>query len=112
MLPRENRLTKRTDFANVYRIGRFSSEGPLSAKSAPNKSEISRIGFSIEKKFFKKAVERNRMKRVLREAFRENLKELKTGLDIVIFYKKSEKNPDYQEISELVKKIIKKINTK
>ncbi len=110
MLPQKNRLTKRTDFANVYRTGRFFSEGPLSAKAASNELKSTRIGFSIEKKFFKKAVERNRMKRILREAFWKNLKNLKVGLDIVVFYKKSEKKPNLEEISELVEKIIKKIN--
>jgi ribonuclease P protein component len=90
MLPAKNRLTKKIDFANVYRIGKYFSEDPLSVKICRNGLENTRIGFSIEKKFFKKAVERNRMKRLLREAFQENLKSLKEGLDIVVFYKKSE----------------------
>ena len=109
MLPSKNRLTKGTDFNNVYRKGTFFSEGPLSLKTASNNLENTRIGFSIEKKFFKKAVERNRMKRLLREAFQQNLKNVKKGLDIVVFYKKNESDPDLKIISELVKKIIKKL---
>jgi ribonuclease P protein component len=109
MLPQKNRLSKRSDFANVYRKGSFFGEGPLSLKLVPNELKEARIGFSIEKKFFKKATERNRMKRLLREAFHKNLKAIKNGLDIVVFYKKSEPEPDFNEISRLVKKIINKI---
>lgn len=109
MLPAKNRLTKKTDFSNVYRKGVFLGEGPLSLKMASNGSKVTRIGFSIEKKFFKKAVERNRMKRLLRDAFHKNLEEIKSGLDIVVFYKKNELNPDFKTISGLTKKIINKI---
>lgn len=110
MLPSKNRLTKRTDFARVYRSGSFFSEGPISLKAVKNELELTRIGFSIEKKFFKKAIERNRIKRVLREAFRIKLKDLKVGLDIVVFYKKHEEKPDFKIISEVAKKLINKLN--
>ena len=109
MLPAKNRLTKRIDFANVYRKGTFFLEGPISLKAAENNLENTRIGFSIEKKFFKKAVERNKIKRLLRETFHQNLKNIKNGLDVVVFYKRSEPNPDFEIISELVKKLIKKM---
>lgn len=109
MLPAKNRLTKRTDFNNVYRKGAFFSEGPLSLKAAKNSLENTRVGFSIEKKFFKKAVERNKIKRLLREAFHQNLENIEKGLDIVVFYKRSEPDPDFKIISEMVGKITKKM---
>lgn len=109
MLPRKNRLIKKTDFANVYRIGKYFSESPISIKACQNNLENTRIGFSIEKKFWKKAAERNRIKRLLREAFYQNLENIKSNLDIVVFYKKYEKKPDFKIICELTKKIIKKI---
>lgn len=109
MLPSKNRLTKKTDFTNVYRKGTFFIEAPLSLKVVKNNLKNSRIGFSIEKKFFKKAVERNKIKRLLREAFHQNLKNIEKSLDMVVFYKKNESNPDLKTISELVKKIIKKL---
>jgi ribonuclease P protein component len=109
MLPKKNRLIDKKNFNNVYRKGVFLGEGPLSLKMTSNGSETTRIGFSIEKKFFKKAVERNRMKRLLRDTFHQNLEKIKKGFDIVVFYKKSEKNPDFKAILGLVKKIISKI---
>jgi len=109
MLPVKNRLTKRTDFNNVYRKGAFFAEGPLSLKISPNEKKLARIGFSIEKKFFKKAVLRNQMKRLLREAFCKNLEKIKKGVDIVVFYKKNEEDPDFKTVLKLVEKIINKI---
>lgn len=109
MLPAKNRLTKRTDFNNVYRKGVFFTEGPLSLKAVGNNLENTRIGFSIEKKFFKKATSRNRIKRLLREAFQENLEKIKKNFDIVVFYKKNEGDPDFKAVLALVKKIINKI---
>ncbi|MFH0969717.1 MAG: ribonuclease P protein component [Patescibacteria group bacterium] len=109
MLPKKNRLIKRVDFNRVYRYGNFIAEGPLSIKFAKNELKNARIGFSIEKKFFKKATERNKIKRLLRKAFHLNLAEIKLGMDIVVFYKKSEGKPDFKIISELVEKLIKKI---
>jgi ribonuclease P protein component len=109
MLPAKNRLAKKTDFNNVYRKGTFFLEEPLSLKAVENNFKNTRIGFSIEKKFFKKAVERNKIKRLLRETFHQNLKSIKNGLDIVVFYKRSKPNPDFKIILELTKKIIKKI---
>lgn len=108
MLPKKNRLTKRTDFARVYRLGSFFSEGPVSMKAVENNLDVARIGFSIEKKFFKKATERNRIRRILREIFRKNLKNIRKGTDIVVFYKKSEKDPNFEKISMIIEKLIKK----
>ena len=112
MLPRKNRLIKRADFSNVYRIGKYFSEDQMLIKVCKNNLENTRIGFSIEKRVWKKATERNRMKRLLREAFYQNLENIKKGLDIVVFYKKHEEKPDFKIICELTKNITKKLNTK
>jgi ribonuclease P protein component len=109
MFPAKNRLVSRKDFNNVYRKGAFLAEGPLSLKAVPNNLEFARIGFSIEKKFFKKAVSRNRIKRLLREAFQKNIEKIGKSFDIVVFYKKNEEKPDFKAISSLVKKIITKL---
>lgn len=48
---------------------------------------MSRIGFSVGLKFSKKATERNKAKRLLREAARRHATELVNGYDIIIFFK-------------------------
>lgn len=51
---------------------------------APNGLEHARLGLSIGKRCWKGAVQRNRVRRVFREAFRTGLPELPPGIDIVL----------------------------
>jgi ribonuclease P protein component len=48
-----------------------------------NKDEPPRLGLAISKKHCRKATARNRIKRAIRESFRQHQHEL-TGLDIVV----------------------------
>lgn len=107
MLPLKNRLKKREDFKEVYQKGKFLKDATISLKYSKNNLDFSRIGFSIESKYFKTAVERNRVKRILREIFKEKLQNLKPGFDIVVFRKKPGKiefSGASQEIQNLLRK--------
>ena len=48
-----------------------------------SKDETARLGMAISKKHCRKATQRNRIKRVVRESFRKNQQQL-AGLDIVV----------------------------
>ena len=91
MLPRKNRLIQKKDFEVISRTGTFFSFGEVFLKIRRNSSEETRIGFSIGIKFSPKAVERNRVKRQLREVFRKNIKKIEKGLDVMVSLKKSNK---------------------
>lgn len=49
-----------------------------------NRLPYSRLGIIVSKKLVKKATRRNRLKRLIREAFRLNKPQLPKGLDIIV----------------------------
>lgn len=110
MLPQKNRLRKKDDFQKVYQKGSFSALGDISLKKVSNNLLFSRIGFIVEKKFFKKAVERNRIKRILRAFSGKNISQISKGLDVVIFYKSKDREIDSKKITSNLEKLFKRTN--
>lgn len=110
MLPIKHRLKKREDFAQVFSKGAYAGCDGLSIKYAKNSLEVSRIGFPVGKNYSKKAVVRNRTRRVLRAATSEFLKELKPGFDIIILIKPTYQNIELKKITTELKKVFSKAN--
>lgn len=87
MLDIKHRLKSRKEIDQVFQKGRTCYSQFLFLKYLPNSKPVSRFAFSIGLKFSKKAVERNRAKRLLREAVQTNLSQIKPGFDCVFFVK-------------------------
>jgi ribonuclease P protein component len=85
----QGRLARSEDFLRAYRAGRSVANRYLvlyfferSGTGAVRAVEGPRVGFSVSKRLGT-AVDRNRMKRALREAFRANRQSLGGNLDLV-----------------------------
>ncbi len=100
---KQERLIKTKDFRKVYKDGRSYKAGFLILKLLPNAAPINRVGFSISAKSIKRALRRNRIKRLFREAYRKNKKILKRGFDIVFVVRRDFKeNFSYAEAERLL----------
>jgi len=109
-LPQPNRLKKKKDFEKVFKKGKGTKQGFLFFKALKNETGINRFGFIITKKSSKKAVIRNRIKRRLSEAVRENLSRLKKGWDGIFIVSQPLSRKEMNEIKETVVKIFEKNN--
>lgn len=81
--PRRARLLKPDEFKAVFGTGFRSSERWLSAIATPNTLGHARLGLAVAKKTVPDAVDRNRIKRQIRESFRNRQHEL-PSVDIVL----------------------------
>ncbi len=77
MLPKDYRLKKRSAFAATYRTGKTLHKDGITVFIGKEKLNDfpTKIGFVVSKKIHKRAVKRNRIKRLMRESYRLIIKE-------------------------------------
>ncbi len=120
-LGRNERLKSRKAIEQLFREGlRFSLTGfsvhYILTVSTPKSGNSSlQCGVGVSTRNFKKAVDRNRIKRLIREAYRlqkndlqETLEEKKRRLDLFLVYTAKEL-PDYKLVSAKVNVILNKL---
>jgi len=79
-------LLSAADFAGVFKKPVKSTDKCFLVLGRANQQDEPRLGLAIAKKHVKLAVDRNRVKRVIRDSFRHHRKLLK-GLDLVVLAK-------------------------
>jgi ribonuclease P protein component len=81
--PRE-RLRDPAAFRRAFERKRSASDSVLIVYAVENGLVFSRLGLSVGRKKFRKAHDRNRFKRLVREAFRLSRPAIPPGLDLVV----------------------------
>ncbi len=109
MLPRQHRLNKRLDIERVFKRGRSVFVGNLGLRLAPNNLKSSRFTVVVSLKVSKKAVERNLLKRRLREIVRQEITPTaKGGFDGLVLTQKPLLELSFAELRALTLALFKK----
>lgn len=69
---RSVRLTRPAEFQRVFQQGKRFFEGEFNARAVSNDVGHPRLGMAIAKKALRRAHERNRIRRLVRESFRQH----------------------------------------
>jgi ribonuclease P protein component len=102
--PRTARLLRHADFERVYKQGRRHFAALITVfYLARAEASGPRVGFTVGR-VLGGAVQRNRMKRRLREAVRKHRGSLTAAVDVVINPKKSLLTADFSEITTQIQK--------
>lgn len=114
MLPEKHRLRSKKEIDELFKSGKAVRNSFLFLKYKQNNLENSRFAFSVGLKYSKKAVERNQIKRILREALRPFLENIKPGYDGTFFLSQgldpNKKKIDFKEAQNAIEGILKKAN--
>ncbi|OIV42411.1 ribonuclease P protein component [Flavobacterium johnsoniae] len=118
--PKNERLKSKTTIGLLFSEGKSVSKYPLRLVYRQAEQEYqgnTKVGVSVSKKYFKKAVDRNYFKRVLRETYRLNKHLLLDNLDqpysFMLFYQTKDRLT-YEEINtktiQLFEKFLQQLN--
>ncbi len=118
--PKNERLKSKTTIGLLFSEGKSVSKYPLRlvyCQADENSEEKIKVGVSVSKKYFKKAVDRNYFKRVLRETYRLNKHLLWDNVHqpySLMFFYQTKDRLTYEEINtktvQLFEKFIQQIN--
>ena len=112
--PNHQKLKSKTTIDSLFSEGKSVSKYPLRLvyveNTEPN-AEVIKMGVSVSKKYFKKAVDRNYFKRVLRETYRLNkaiLLENNEKKYAFMFFYQTKDRLSYEEIELKTKQLFQK----
>ncbi len=109
MLPKPKRLTKKRDFLKLASQGHtvFGPFATLRIRQVPKKA--TQVAFITSTKVFKKAVDRNRVKRRLREVIRELWPELPAEMHLLFILKPEALKAEWPALGEEVRRMLSRI---
>ena len=89
-------LKDSNDFQHILKKGRWAAGDMMSLYILPNTEEKNLLGIAVGKKFSKSSVKRNRVKRLIKEAYRLNETGICKGFSMVILWKN---NVNYESVT-------------
>ncbi len=112
--PKEEKLKSAKTIEKLFLEGKTYSKFPLKIFFLPNENIASNMAaFAVPKRNFKSAVDRNRVKRQLREAYRLNkslLDEIHGKKFVMLFLFLGKVSPQYEQLEKATIVLLKKIH--
>lgn len=102
-------LKKNNEFHRVYQKGRYAASGSLVIYVLKNRTGAPRFGITTSKKVGN-SVQRNRMRRLIRENIRHLVNRLTSGLDVVFVARKADRVSTYDTIGKEMRYLLRKLD--
>ena len=114
MLPKELRLKNKSAFHATYRVKNSTHKSGVTLFWGLEKKDCSqptKVGFVVSKKTHKRAVKRNRLKRLMRESYRLLLKSNELGnsqnyISLIFVGGENALNRNFEDIYNIIKLLI------
>jgi len=102
MLPKQHRLPGNTRFVKAQ----FFKSPLFLVRSQSNNLTTSRFGFVVSKRIDKRAVTRNRLKRMFRSSIEDMIKKIKPGYDLLFILSPTSLSSTRQHQQEELEKVL------
>ena len=117
MLKKQYRLKSKAAFTATYKVQHSVHKNGITLFAGISKKDDTintRAGFVVSKKTHKRAVKRNRLKRLMRESYRLLLKSQDTGnsqkyMSLIFIGKENALNKNFEEIQNIIKILLSRI---
>lgn len=106
--PRAARLLTASDYSAVFGKSKRLSDRCWTILVCRKENSEARVGLAVAKKRAKRAVDRNRLKRIVRETFRRNKEQL-AGTDIVVMNRDDTVRASNEELRQSLDRLFAKV---
>jgi len=108
--PRTSRLTEAAQYQRVFKKNKRTADQHWTILYRENQGACARLGMAVAKKVAKRAVDRNRLKRLARESFRQHKQSL-AGFDIVLLARHASVSASNEVLTKSLVKHWSRVNT-
>ena len=100
-------LKKNYEFARVYKRGKYFTSNNLTLYVLNNNKSKKRLGITISKKAYGRSVDRNRIRRLVKESYRSFEEKIMKKSDMVFVIRKNKEIPSFAVINDEIKYLLK-----